>query len=584
MPFDDSFLEELSARNDIVDVISQYVHLKRSGADYFGLCPFHNEKTPSFSVVPRKQMFYCFGCGAGGGVINFIMRAEGLAFQDAVKTLADRVGMVIPENNAIDRQAAQRRTRLLALCKDAARYFYRTLWLPENQLAQQYFLRRGLRRKTMNRFGLGYAPNSFHALSDAMKEKGYTRDELLEAGLLVKNEKGAVYDKFRNRVIFPIIDVRGDVIAFGGRVLDDSKPKYLNSPETPIFHKSRNLFALNLAKTTKSDYFILAEGYMDVIALHQAGFDSAVASLGTSLTQEQARMMASRTKQVIISYDADSAGRAAAQRAINILKECDLQVKILRIPGAKDPDEFIKTKGAEAFRSLISNSADHNTYRLEQAAAQYNLEEDESRVAFLREAIQIVANIDNDVERDVYIERAAQMAKVSVNAMRNEVERELKRQNKKKKIREHQEIRSPVQNQQPKDRSLAYTDIESAKREENIIQLLFAESKLIAVAKQSLSEEWFTSPTLKKIYQRILSLDTEGKSIDIFAFQDYLEPNEMNLLSGVLARPLSQVAQKKALEEYINQIQMLRLKDGTIQNGAEDPLLSYSKMKNKTGG
>lgn len=584
MPFDNSFLEELSARNDIVDIVSQYVQLKKSGADYSGLCPFHNEKTPSFYVVPRKQMFYCFGCGAGGTVINFIMRAEGLAFQDAVKVLADKAGMVIPENNEIDHQAAQRRTRLLALCKDAARYFYQTLWLPENQSAQQYFLRRGLRRKIMNRFGLGYAPDSFHALLDAMKAKGYTKEELLQAGLIVKNEKGNVYDKFRNRVMFPIIDVRGDVIAFGGRVLDDSKPKYLNSPETSIFHKSRNLFALNLAKTTKADYFILAEGYMDVIALHQAGFDSAVASLGTSLTQEQAHIMAHRTKQVIISYDADSAGRAAAQRAIDILKKCDLQVKILRIPGAKDPDEFIKAKGAIAFRNLLSNSTDHNTYRLEQAAAQYNLEDDENRVAFLREAVQIVAHIDSDAERDVYIERAAQMAKISADAMRNEVRQEQKRQSKKKKALEHREIRSPVQNRQPKDRTLVYTDIKSAKLEESVLQILFDEPKLTAIAKQNLPAEWFTSPTLKKIYERILSLDIDRKLINISAFHDYLEQNEMDLLSGILAQSLSRDTQKKALEEYIKQIQMLRLKDGTIQNGAEDSLLSYSKMKNKTGG
>ena len=284
MPFDRIFLDELSARNDIVDIVSQYVQLKKSGANYFGLCPFHNEKTGSFSVSPDKQIFHCFGCGAGGGVITFVMKAEGLSFPNAVRYLADRAGMQVPEQGEAERRAARHRDRLYALCKDAARFYYETLWKPENRAPQQYFIGRGLSRRTMNRFGLGYAPDSFHALLDAMTAKGYTHDELMDAGLVSRSEKGRIYDRFRNRVMFPIIDVRGNVIAFGGRVMDDSKPKYLNSPETPIFHKSRNLFALNLSKTTKSDYFILAEGYMDVIALHQAGFDSAVASLGTSLS------------------------------------------------------------------------------------------------------------------------------------------------------------------------------------------------------------------------------------------------------------------------------------------------------------
>ena len=394
MPFDRIFLDELSARNDIVDIVSQYVQLKKSGANYFGLCPFHNEKTGSFSVSPDKQIFHCFGCGAGGGVITFVMKAEGLSFPDAVRYLADRAGMQVPEQGEAERRAARHRDRLYALCKDAARFYYETLWKPENRVPQQYFIGRGLSRRTMNRFGLGYAPDSFHALLDAMTAKGYTHDELMDAGLVSRSEKGRIYDRFRNRVMFPIIDVRGNVIAFGGRVMDDSKPKYLNSPETPIFHKSRNLFALNLSKTTKSDYFILAEGYMDVIALHQAGFDSAVASLGTSLTEEQARIIARHTEQIVISYDADGAGQSAAQRAIDILKKCDLQVKVLRIPGAKDPDEFIKARGAAAFRALIERSEDHNAFRIEQIASKYDLEDDEARVLFLKDAARMLAGKD----------------------------------------------------------------------------------------------------------------------------------------------------------------------------------------------
>ena len=307
MAIDDRFIDELTARCDIVDIVSRYVALKKSGNNYFGLCPFHNEKTASFSVAPDKQIFHCFGCGAGGGPIRFIMNIEGLDFPDAVRFLAKQYNMEVPESGENPRRR-QERKRVLAALKDAARFFYAQLHSPVGAQALQYFQQRRLSRRTMGNFGLGYAPDSFHALLDAMTEKGYTKEELEAAGLIARSQNGTYYDKFRNRVMFPIIDVRGDVIGFGGRVMDDSKPKYLNSPETMVFNKRRNLFAMNLAKKTKSEYFLLAEGYMDVIALHQAGFDSAVASLGTALTDEQARLLTRYTQTVIVSYDADTAG------------------------------------------------------------------------------------------------------------------------------------------------------------------------------------------------------------------------------------------------------------------------------------
>lgn len=584
MAFDRVFLDELSARNDIVDVVSQYVQLKKSGANYFGLCPFHNEKTPSFSVSPDKQIFHCFGCGAGGGVITFTMKAEGLEFPDAVRYLAARAGMQVPEQDATDRQAARRRERLYALCKDAARFYYDTLWQPENRAAQQYFLGRGLHRRTMNRFGLGYAPDSFHALLDAMTAKGYTREEMLDAGLLSRSEKGRVYDRFRGRVMFPIIDVRGNVIAFGGRVLDDSKPKYLNSPETPIFHKSRNLFALNLSKTTKNGYFILAEGYMDVIALHQAGFDCAVASLGTSLTEEQARIIARHTERIVISYDADGAGQAAAQRAIDILKKCDLQVKVLKIPGAKDPDEFIKAKGADAFRALIERSEDHNAYRLEQIAAKYDLEDDEARVLFLRDAARMLAGIESGIEREVYAGRAAKMAGVTAEAMNVEVRRELNIRRKRQRTAERREIRSPVGMAQPKDRTLAYADVKSAKAEENILRLLFYDQKLAAGLEKELPPAWFSAPVLRKIYERVLTLDREGQMVDILSFEGWLESNEMSLLSAILDQGIPPGEHRQEMQEYINTIRMQRVRDGTITEAGEDPLLTFGRIKKQNAG
>ena len=584
MAFDRVFLDELSARNDIVDVVSQYVQLKKSGANYFGLCPFHNEKTPSFSVSPDKQIFHCFGCGAGGGVITFTMKAEGLEFPDAVRYLAARAGMQVPEQGEADRKAARHRERLYALCKDAARFYYDTLWKPENRVAQQYFLGRGLHRRTMNRFGLGYAPDSFHALLDAMTAKGYTRDEMLDAGLLSRSEKGHVYDRFRGRVMFPIIDVRGNVIAFGGRVLDDSKPKYLNSPETPIFHKSRNLFALNLSKTSKSGYFILAEGYMDVIALHQAGFDCAVASLGTSLTEEQARIIARHVGRIVISYDADGAGQSAAQRAIDILKKCDLQVKVLRIPGAKDPDEFIKAKGADAFRALIERSEDHNAYRLEQIAAKYDLEDDEARVQFLRDAARMLAGIESSIEREVYAGRAAKMAGVTAEAMNVEVRRELNIRKKKQKAAERREIRSPVGMAQPKDRTLAYADVKSAKAEENVLRLLFYDQKLAVGLEKELPPAWFSAPVLRKIYERVLALDREGQMVDILSFEGWLEANEMSLLSAILDQGIPPGEHRQEMQEYINTIRMQRVRDGTITEAGEDPLLTFGRIKKQNAG
>lgn len=581
MAFDRVFLDELAARNDIVDIVSQYVQLKKSGANYFGLCPFHNEKTPSFSVSADKQIFHCFGCGAGGGVITFVMKAEGLEFPDAVRFLADKAGMQVPEQNEAERHAAHRRERLYALCKDAARFFYDTLWLPENRGVQQYFFSRGLHRRVMNRFGLGYAPDSFHALLDAMCAKGYTRDEMMEAGLVSQSEKGRVYDRFRNRVMFPIIDVRGNVIAFGGRVMDDSKPKYLNSPETPIFHKSRNLFALNLAKKTKSEYFILAEGYMDVIALHQAGFDSAVASLGTSLTEEQAHIIARHTGQIVISYDADGAGQAAAQRAIDILKKCDLQVKVLKIPGAKDPDEFIREKGADAYRAIIERSENHNAYRLEQLAGKYDLEDDEARVLFLRDAARMLTGIESSIEREVYAGRAAKMAGVTAEAMKNEVGRELAIRRKRQKAQERRQIRSPVGQAQPKDRTLAYTDVRSAKAEENVLRLLFSDQPLIAEAERELPPAWFSASVLRKIYERVLTLDRAGQIVDVLSFEGWIEPNEMSLLSAILEQGVPAGDHRREMTEYINTIRLQRVKDGTIRQADEDPLLTFGRIKNK---
>ncbi len=586
MAFDQAFLDELNARSDILDVVGRYVQLKKTGSNYFGLCPFHNEKSPSFSVTPDKQMFYCFGCGAGGGVLSFIMRAEGLEFPDAVRFQAAQIGMQVPEKQG-DPRAARHRERLLELSTEAARFFHRQLWLPEHASVAQYFLKRGLSRKTMNRFGLGYAPDGFSALLDAMREKGFSKEEVLDAGLASRSERGRVYDRFRNRVMFPIIDVRGQVIAFGGRVMDDSKPKYLNSPETSIFHKSRNLFALNMARKTKNDYFILAEGYMDVIALHQAGFDSAVASLGTSLTEEQVRLISRHTGKVVISYDADGAGQAAAQRAIDLLKKTDLQVKVLRIPGAKDPDEFIKEKGADAYRKLIERSESDNAYRLETIAAKYDLDEDEERVHFLHEAAEMLARIEGAVEREVYAGRAAKMAQVTVEAMEVEVRRALAVRQKKKKTAERREVRAVVSAAQPRDRTLQYQNVRSAKAEEGIIRLIFADDSLTDEIAARITPQEFTSQLLQKIFAHALTLHRQGRRVAVAAFEGYLEENEMQHLTAVLGGDrVNTTNWQQALDDYIGAIARCRMKSGA-DTGGEDPLLRMSRIhreKDRLGG
>lgn len=580
MAIDQRFLDELNARCDIVDIVSRYVKLKRSGSNYFGLCPFHNEKTASFSVAPDKQIFHCFGCGAGGGPIRFIMKMEGLEFRDAVEYLARQYGMEMPDDTA-DRGQRQKRERLLALMKDAARWFYTQLHAPQGAEPLRYFQNRALSKKTMNNFGLGYAPDSFHALLDAMTAKGYTKEELFAAGLTARSQKGTYYDKFRNRVMFPIIDVRGDVIAFGGRVMDDSKPKYLNSPETTIFNKSRNLFAINLAKKTKSEQFLLAEGYMDVIALHQAGFDSAVASLGTSLTEEQARMLSRYTKHVVICYDADGAGQKAAQRAIDILGRAGLSVRVLRIPGAKDPDEFIKANGAEAFQKLIERSENHIMYRLQTIQDRYDLTQDDQRVLFLREAAREVASLHNAVEREVYTARAAKTAGVSAQSFALEVKRERARSRKQETKRYHREIQTPAMAAQPKDRSIRYENVRSALAEEGILRLIFQDGALVPEIRDKLPPSEFSSALLGMIYQKACALYEEGYHITTTHLEAELTEGQMDHLGNVLAQPVPMDTRQQAIRDYIATIHKEYLKRVMQNEQSDESLLQLAQRKKK---
>lgn len=408
--FSDDIIEEVRSRNDIVDVIGQYVHLTKKGSTYFGLCPFHNEKTGSFSVSPNKQMYYCFGCGAGGNVFTFMMQYENFTFSEAMEALADRVGVALPQQEYTKEQKreADKKQRLLDINKEAARYFYMLLRNDRGRNALAYFKKRELTDETMKKFGLGYSDQYSDDLYRYLRSKGYEDEILKESGLVSINEKRGGYDKFWNRAMFPIMDVHNKVIGFGGRVMGEGEPKYLNSPETPIFDKSRNLYGLNFARTTKKSQLLLCEGYMDVIALHQAGFDNAVASLGTSLTTGHANLLKRYTKEVYLTYDSDGAGVKAALRAIPILKEAGITTKIINMKPYKDPDEFIKALGADAYQERINHAENSFLFEIRILEQQFDMSDPESKSSFYNEVAKRLCSFTEKIERDIYVNAIAE--------------------------------------------------------------------------------------------------------------------------------------------------------------------------------
>ena len=576
MPFPPSFIDEVVARNPIEDVVGQYVNLKRSGANLFGLCPFHGEKTPSFSVAPDKGIYYCFGCHKGGGVINFQMEIEGLSYGDAVRALAKRAGMEVPEDPQFQSRYKQQE-RLWALSKEAARYFHSKLYAPEGAEGLSYAQKRGMPKSTLTKFGIGFAPNSWNGLVDAMKAKGYTDQELKDAGL-VSEKNGRIYDRFRNRLMFPIIDVRGNVIGFGGRVMDDSTPKYLNSPETIIFNKRKNLFALNLAKKSKLGYLILVEGYMDAVALHQYGFDCAVASLGTSLTQEHAVLLSRYTEQVVLIYDGDEAGQNATRRAIPMLEAAGIQVKVLRMHDAKDPDEYLKKYGAAKFKVLLEEASNRVEYQLGAIARKYHLNDDEERIQFLREAADLVASLPSPVQREVYGGRAAETAKVTPEAMKLEVDRARKRRENREKKQEEQKMLSPAQNLQPKSRTIRYDDIRSAMAEEVILANIFKQPSLLDQV-GGLTAAQFSCPLLGKIFRQQQDRYKQGLEVSASVL-DGLESDEMAHLAGILQRNQGPVNEQAFADCVRTVLESYRARNTVTE---QDLLALRDKMKEKKG-
>ena len=576
MAFPPSFIDELLARNPIEDVVGQYVTLKRSGGNMFGLCPFHGEKTASFSVAPDKGIYYCFGCHKGGGAVNFMMEIEGLSYPDAVRSLAKRAGREVPEDEQYQSRY-RKQERLWALMKEAGRFFNEQLYLPGGRQCLEYVKKRGLSKAIVTRFGMGYAPDSWNALVDAMRKKGYTDEELREADL-VGEKNGRIYDRFRNRLMFPIIDVRGNVIGFGGRVLDDSTPKYLNSNETLIFNKRKNLFGMNFAKKTKEPYMILVEGNVDVVTLHQFGFDNAVASLGTSLTEEQVTLLSRYTEQVVLTYDGDEAGQRAARRAIPMLEKAGIKVKVLQMKDAKDPDEFLHKFGADKFRLLLEASSNRVEYQLNAIRKKFDISEDEQRVSFIHEAAELISTLGSAVQREVYGHRVAEAGKISFEAMQLEIGKAYKRRLAREKKRQEQIDLAPARNLQPKIRSVRYDNMQSAMAEEGILAQVLREGALLDLC-TGLTEQDFSVPLLGRVYAQLMDRHREGLEVSVGALTD-LTPEEMSHIVGITQRHQGTV-NEAALRDCIDRVRKTAQKKSL---DSDEDLLAYRDRLKKSKG
>ena len=559
MAIPESFLDDLNGRLDIVDVVSAYLPLTKKGANYWGLCPFHHEKTPSFSVNESRQIFHCFGCGKGGGPIRFVMEMENLSFPDAVRKLADQAGLQMPEETAGDGQWREKRKRILELNKEAARFYRSMLADPRGTAVASYIRdKRRISPKFSARFGLGAAPDAWDTLILAMRDKGYDKTDLIDAGLAVAGKGGGVYDKYRNRLMLPVIDVRGDVIGFTSRVMDDSTPKYLNTPETAIFKKRSILYGLNYAKNTKRPNFILVEGNIDVITLHQAGFDNTVATMGTALTEEHTRLLGRYTKELVLCYDNDAAGEDATQRAIALLRSSEIGVKVLRLPkrrmpdgtlGKQDADDYIKNCGPAAFEELMDGSANSAEYRLSVVQGRFDLSRDDQRAQYLLAAAAVVAGLPSPVEREIYAGRCAETAGVSKEAVLQEVARQRQKRRRESARQEERRSLAPVRELQPKNRELRYENLRSARAEEGVLRIVLLDGDYFRQL-EPLDETHFTSPLLRKALVLLRDRWRAGKSVSLPALEGQLTPEEMDQLSAAVQENQPPNTAAAALEDY----------------------------------
>ena len=563
MALSDSFLQELKMKTDIEDVISTYVTLKRRGATLVGLCPFHNEKTPSFTVYPATQSFYCFGCGAGGDAITFLKKIENLDYLDAVKTLAQRAGLQMPQEG-FDDSLSKRRRRILEMNREAARFYHSVLLSPEGKVAYDYYIGRALSAATINHFGLGFAPNQWDALLKHMRAKGYQPAELVDAGLARKGQKG-YYDNFRNRVMTPIIDVRGNVIAFGGRVLDDSKPKYINTGDTLVYKKTNELFALNFAKDSKEDALILCEGYMDVIAMHQAGFTNAVAGCGTALTTEQVRLISRYAKEVILTYDADEAGQKALQKAMTLFDQTDVKVRIPALVGGKDPDEIIRTYGRDKFKGMLEGASNETEFRLLALRRQYNLATTQGKIDFIGGALQILATLP-PVEQDLYVSRLSEELGVERQNMKVQLQDLVVRQGNRREKREFNRIVQENMRKAARETMATDASLRKLRAEDRLISLLLRYPDCSRLCKD-FDPQWLTPGFAQRVFTLILQRLENGDGTELMDLRDRLTDDEMGRLSGIIARGGESADAK---QEFSDCLQTIRAEQQKKQESAAE--------------
>ncbi len=579
------YIEELVSRSDIIDVVGSYVQLKRKGRLYAGLCPFHSEKTASFFVYPDTQSFYCFGCGAGGDVINFIKKINNIDHVEAVKMLAARAGMPEPTD---DDKTGRMRSRILSMNKEAARFFYSCLNAKTEEAAQAraYWRRRGLDDKTIVRFGLGYAPESSFALYEHIRSKGYTQQEMDASGLFKRNASGRTYSLFWKRVMTPIFDLRGNIIAFGGRVLDDSKPKYINSPETLVYHKSETVFALQIAKKSASRRYVLCEGYMDVISMQQAGIDTAVCACGTALTPGQVRLIGEYAEEVILCYDSDEAGQKATMRSLELFKNSPLKIGVLKIPGAKDPDEYIKKYGADRFRQLLDGVGSALDFKLQRILEKYDLKEDTQRLEYIKEAVALLADSANPTEQEVYAGRIAEQTDLSKTAVMAQLSSASKKAGARRQSARRKEllhsgemdtIKVPYQ-------AGGQQALGVAAAEQKLMAAILREPAYLETVAASLQPEQMVLPEMRQIYEAMLKCRAEGAAVSLTALSERADEKAVNELTRFAAQYSDVSCTPQDVQLYLDRIARGTPMAGRAAGMSDEALNAYiQSIREKKG-
>lgn len=582
MARNDEFLYALRNANPIETVMGSYVNLIRRGKNYVCSCPFHSEKTPSCTIFTDTQSFYCFGCGAGGDIITFVMKAENLDFTEAVKLLAERSGMEVPEKNDRNSMSAQRRTRIYEMNRIAANFFYTNLLKGENKAGIQYFYKRKLTPATIKKYGLGFASDSFNELTGMLRSKGYSEDEIVDAWLGGRSQKtGKIYDLFRNRVMFPIVDLRGNIIGFGGRVLDDSKPKYLNTGTTPVFDKGSNLFSMNFAKNSEQKRLILCEGYMDVIAVNQAGFENVVATLGTAITPDQARLISHYCDEVVVAYDSDGAGQNATQKAINHFSDVGLRTRILHMEGAKDPDEYIKKFGAQRFKMLIEGSDDANNFMLDRCEEGLDLESEAGKVELLKRVSRVLAGIESSLEREVYISRTAKKCDISSEVLKSHINELIRIKKASQKKEEWRTIKAKTSYVKDDVNPEATQFRKEAKAEETIICYLMRRPSDIETIRAAAPPEIFVTSFNKRVYSTLLEEIQGSEQFTMSLITNKFTNEENGKISGMEAAHHEFPITEKAMLDCAETLRRHKAPTGSNGDISDDDLRSLFSQKKK---